>query len=84
MPLSRDVLHMHNGMPGCVLRTDAWFVSRSAGCCRRTFVLPDNVNPDAITAALDKGVLSVSIPKVPEVPRPEPKRISVVATPPAA
>lgn len=45
----------------------------------RTFVLPDNADPDAISAGLDQGVLKVSINKRPEPPKPQPKRISVNA-----
>jgi len=45
----------------------------------RTFVLPDNANPEAISAGLDQGVLRVSIHKRPEPPKPEPKRIAVNA-----
>lgn len=46
----------------------------------RAFVLPETANLDAITAGLDKGVLTVSIAKRPEPAKPEPKRIQVNAT----
>eukprot|EP00798_Chlamydomonas_sp_ICE-L_P002909 gene2909-17108_t len=43
----------------------------------RSFTLPETADPDAITASLDKGVLTVSIAKRPEPAKPEPKRIQV-------
>eukprot|EP00798_Chlamydomonas_sp_ICE-L_P025345 gene25345-11004_t len=46
----------------------------------RTFTLPETANPDAITASMDKGVLTVSIGKRPEPAKPEPKRIPVNAS----
>mmetsp|Transcript_9525 Transcript_9525/g.19854 ORF Transcript_9525/g.19854 Transcript_9525/m.19854 type:complete len:166 (+) Transcript_9525:93-590(+) len=45
----------------------------------RTFTLPENTKPDDISANLDKGVLTVTVPKAPEEPKPEPKRITVHA-----
>eukprot|EP00798_Chlamydomonas_sp_ICE-L_P014272 gene14272-20246_t len=46
----------------------------------RVFTLPETADPDAITAGLDKGVLTVSIAKRPEPARPGPKRIQVNAS----
>lgn len=43
----------------------------------RSFTLPDNVKDDGITAALDKGVLTVTVPKTEPAPKPAPKRIQV-------
>jgi HSP20 family protein len=43
----------------------------------RSFTLPDNIKQEGITAALDKGVLTVSVPKTEPAPKPEPKRITV-------
>jgi len=43
---------------------------------RRTFVLPDTVNGDGITAELKKGVLSVHIPKAASA---RPRKIEVKA-----
>eukprot|EP00798_Chlamydomonas_sp_ICE-L_P001944 gene1944-33355_t len=46
----------------------------------RAFTLPETADPDAITAGLDKGVLTVCIAKRHEPARPEPKRIQVNAS----
>lgn len=43
----------------------------------RTFTLPEHVKEDGISASLDKGVLTVTVPKVEPAPKPEPKRIVV-------
>ena len=43
----------------------------------RSFTLPDNIRQDAISASLDKGVLTVTVPKTEPAPKPEPKRIAV-------
>jgi HSP20 family protein len=43
----------------------------------RQFQLPANIADDQIGASLDKGILTVTVPKVPEPPKPEPKRIQV-------
>jgi HSP20 family protein len=41
-----------------------WYrVERSFGRFSRSLTLPDGVDPDAITASFDRGVLSVTIPK---------------------
>jgi len=45
----------------------------------RQFQLPANIAKDNIAASLDKGVLTVTVPKVPEPPKPEPKRIEVTS-----
>jgi len=47
----------------------------------RQFQLPAHVDADQVGASLDKGVLTVTVPKVPEPPKPEPKRIQVNAAP---
>ncbi len=52
-------------------------VERSHGHFLRSFALPPNVDEGAIKAALDKGVLRVTIPKVPAPPKPEPKQIDI-------
>lgn len=43
----------------------------------RSFTLPDNIKDDDIRASLDKGVLTVTVPKVEPAPKAEPKRITV-------
>jgi HSP20 family protein len=54
-----------------------WRSERHATSFSRAFTLPDNVNAEGISANLDKGVLKVCVPKVPEQPKEEPKRIAV-------
>lgn len=49
-------------------RNDRYYTyERSYGSFTRSFTLPDGADTDKVHAALDKGVLSVSIPKKPEV-----------------
>lgn len=43
----------------------------------RSFTLPDNIKEDGIAASLDKGVLTVTVPKTEPAPKTEPKRIQV-------
>ncbi|KAG2441045.1 hypothetical protein HXX76_003898 [Chlamydomonas incerta] len=54
---------------------------RSSFTFSRAFSLPENANPDGITAAMDKGVLVVTVPKRPQdtARPPAPKRIAVAA-----
>jgi len=47
---------------------------RSYGRFTRTFSLPEGVDIDRVQANLDSGVLTVSVPKRPEV---QPKKISI-------
>jgi HSP20 family protein len=42
---------------------DYRLVERSYGSFARTLELPEGVNPDAIKATIDKGVLKVTVPK---------------------
>ncbi|KAG1669274.1 hypothetical protein FOA52_003312 [Chlamydomonas sp. UWO 241] len=56
-----------------------WHSERHAMSFSRALTLPDNVNVEGIGANLDEGVLKVSVPKVPEQPKQEPKRIKVNA-----
>ena len=51
-------------------------VERSFGHFSRSLSLPEGVDPDAVTASFDKGVLEVRVPK-PE--QPKPRRISIGA-----
>ena len=56
-------------------RERGWYrVERSFGRFSRSLSLPDGINPDAISAAFDRGVLSVTIPK-PE--QRKPRRIQI-------
>ena len=56
-------------------------MERSFGCFCRSFNLPEGVDPGGIKAELRNGVLTLTLPKTPEV---QPKRISVMTagTPP--
>ena len=49
-------------------------LERSFGCFCRSFNLPEGVDPQAIKAVLKDGVLTLTLPKSPEV---QPKRIQV-------
>ena len=51
---------------------------RAYGSFQRSFTLPDGVDADKITAALAKGVLTVTLPKTAEAQKPA-KRIEVQA-----
>jgi len=42
---------------------NVYMTERSYGSFRRSFRLPDTVDPDNISAKFDKGVLKVSVPK---------------------
>ncbi len=45
---------------------------------RRSFLLPDDVDAEGVTARLDRGVLSVTLPRR-RVPQPQPLRVPVHA-----
>ncbi|CAA9509852.1 MAG: hypothetical protein AVDCRST_MAG17-1911 [uncultured Solirubrobacterales bacterium] len=51
-------------------------VERSFGRFTRSLTLPEGIDPDAVAAAFDKGVLSITVPK-PEQRRPRRVEISV-------
>jgi HSP20 family protein len=54
---------------------------RSYGSFTRSFTLPDGADVDALRATLEQGVLTINIPKKPEV---QPKKIAVKSEGPAA
>ena len=56
-------------------------VERAFGTFARTLTLPQGVDPEAVTANFDRGVLEVRIPKPAER---KPRRISIGGTEPAA
>ena len=59
-------------------RQKGWYrVERSFGRFSRSLTLPEGIDPDQISAAFDKGVLEVHIPKPEER---KPRRISIKAT----
>jgi HSP20 family protein len=53
-------------------------VERAFGAFSRSLTLPEGVDPEAVTATFDRGVLEVSIPK-PEARKP--KRIEIGSAP---
>jgi HSP20 family protein len=54
-----------------------WYrVERTFGRFSRSLTLPEGINPDAIEAAFDKGVLEVRIPKPEER---KPRRVAIKA-----
>jgi HSP20 family protein len=56
-------------------RERGWYrVERSFGSFSRSLTLPEGIDPDAISATFDRGVLSVTIPK-PE--QRKPRRIQI-------
>ncbi|KAK9940655.1 hypothetical protein M0R45_017305 [Rubus argutus] len=58
-------------------KNDKWHrVERSSGKFSRRFRLPDNAKIDEIKAAMENGVLSVTVPKA-EVKRPDVKAIKI-------
>lgn len=50
---------------------------RHSAAFSRSFMLPDNINEEAISASLDKGVLTLTLPKAEPDSQPGPKRITV-------
>jgi HSP20 family protein len=58
-------------------RERGWYrVERATGRFSRSLSLPEGIDPDAVTASFDKGVLEVRIPK-PEAKKP--RRIAINA-----
>ncbi len=56
-------------------KSDRYYAyERSFGTFTRYFTLPEGADTDKMSAALDKGVLSIIVPKRPEV---QPKKIAV-------
>jgi HSP20 family protein len=57
---------------------NCYLSERSYGAFQRSFALPDSVDRDKIGAEFAKGVLTVTMPKLPEA-KTEPKKIEVKA-----
>jgi HSP20 family protein len=58
-------------------REQGWYrIERSFGRFQRSLSLPDGVDPDAISADFDRGVLEVTIPKPEER---KPRRVAIKA-----
>uniref|UniRef100_A0A0D6QXA2 Uncharacterized protein n=1 Tax=Araucaria cunninghamii TaxID=56994 RepID=A0A0D6QXA2_ARACU len=55
-------------------------VERAVGKFWRQFRLPANVDMDSITAKLDNGVLTVSVPKISDAKAKTPKTIAILET----
>lgn len=51
-------------------------IERGYGSFRRTLTLPEGVDPEAVKASFDRGVLEVRVPK-PEQPKPRKVQIAV-------
>ena len=52
-------------------------VERSFGHFSRSLTLPEGINPEAVTAAFEKGVLSITVPKPEER---KPRRVEISAS----
>lgn len=55
-----------------------FFSERRYGAFKRSLRLPDNVDPDKISASFEKGVLKVTLPKSAQ-PKSEEKKIDIAA-----
>jgi HSP20 family protein len=63
-------------------RSDRYYTyERSYGTFSRSFTLPDGADTDHLRASLEKGVLTINVPRKPEV---QPKKIAVGTQTPAA
>ena len=59
-------------------KNDKWHrIERSRGKFLRRFRLPDNAKVEEIKAAMENGVLTVTVPKQPEPQPPQPKSIEI-------
>jgi len=59
-------------------KKDYFLSERRYGSFERSFRLPEGVEADKISAAVKKGVLTVTLPKTPEAQKPE-RKIEVKA-----
>lgn len=62
-------------------RSSGSTASRVAYSFRRSFMLPEDVDVDGVKAQLDKGVLTLTLPRR-VVPKPPTKRVSISSTKP--
>jgi HSP20 family protein len=56
-----------------------WLSERAYGSFQRTFALPEGVDPEKVTAQFAKGILTLTLPKKPELVKAA-KKIEVTAT----
>jgi len=69
LTISGERRHEHEAKRGGYFR-----IERATGSFARTLTLPDGVDPDAVQASFDKGVLEVRIPKPAER---KPRRVAI-------
>ena len=69
LTISGERRHEHEAKRGGYFR-----IERATGSFARTLTLPDGVDPDAVQASFDKGVLEVRIPKPAER---NPRRVAI-------
>lgn len=59
-------------------KNDTWHrVERSSGKFMRRFRLPENAKVDEVKAAMENGVLTVTVPKVEEIKKADVKSIEI-------
>lgn len=58
-------------------KKEYWCLERSAGSFTRSFTLPSSVETEKIQAFYDRGILTIHVPKKPEV---VPKKIEIKTT----
>lgn len=60
---------------------ETWYTcERSYGSFMRSFALPPGIDTEHVEAGMDKGVLTIHVPKAPEA---QPKKIQIGGAPPA-
>ena len=58
-------------------KRDYWRTERASGSFVRSFTLPSSIEPEKIQASYNNGILTIHIPKKPEV---VPKKIEIKST----
>ena len=59
-------------------RDGFFFSERTYGAFKRSFRLPKDVKEEAISASLEKGVLTLNLPRLAEK-KPQPRRINIAS-----
>jgi HSP20 family protein len=63
----------------CAAKSDRYYTcERNYGSFSRSFTLPEGAEVERLRASLDQGVLTITVPKKPEV---QPKKIAVKTEP---